>query len=59
MPLVDWLSQFKPLWIAWFCLLFAAILVWTFWPSRRQRLEDYGRIPLADPSAAGDERHGQ
>jgi len=27
---------------------FGGLLVWVFWPSRRQRLEAHGEIPFAD-----------
>jgi cbb3-type cytochrome oxidase subunit 3 len=28
---------------------FAGLLVWVFWPSRRERLEAHGNIPFAEP----------
>ena len=34
------------LWVVWFMVLFTGICVWAFWPSRRARFEDHGRIPL-------------
>ena len=36
------------LWLVWMVLLFVAIVAWTLWPSRKKRLEQYGRIPLDD-----------
>ncbi len=38
----------KPLWMVWLVLVFAAIAAWAFWPSRKQRLEKQGEIPLRD-----------
>jgi cytochrome c oxidase cbb3-type subunit 4 len=35
-------------WVVWFVLLFAGIVAWAFWPSRRSRLEGHGNIPLRD-----------
>ncbi len=42
-------------------LAFSGLLLWVFWPSRRQHLEDQGRIPFADeepgePNANGPRR---
>ncbi len=34
------------LWVVWFMALFMGIVAWAFWPSRRSKLEDHGRIPL-------------
>jgi cytochrome c oxidase cbb3-type subunit 4 len=36
----------RSVWVAWFMLLFIGIVAWAFWPSRRRKLEDLGRIPL-------------
>jgi cytochrome c oxidase cbb3-type subunit 4 len=36
----------RSVWVVWFMLLFIGIVVWAFWPSRRRKLEDLGRIPL-------------
>lgn len=36
------------LWVVWAIVFFVAIVAWTFWPSHKKRLEDYGRIPLDD-----------
>jgi cytochrome c oxidase cbb3-type subunit 4 len=33
-------------WVVWIVLTFVAIVGWTLWPSHKQRLESYGRIPL-------------
>jgi len=35
---------------------FAGLLVWVFWPSRRERLEAHGNIPFAEPFAEPDEK---
>ena len=48
---MDWaaihhfLTQF---WVLWLFIIFAAIVVWTMWPSRKKELEKLGRIPLDD-----------
>ncbi len=33
-------------WNVWFTAVFVGIVVWAFWPKRRERLEQYGSIPL-------------
>lgn len=38
----------RELWLVWFMLLFTGIVVWAFWPSRRQVLQDLANIPLRD-----------
>ncbi|MCS6878407.1 MAG: cbb3-type cytochrome c oxidase subunit 3 [Geminicoccaceae bacterium] len=35
-------------WIVWLVALFVAIVAWTFWPSRKHRLERHARIPFED-----------
>ncbi len=44
------LSEIYPmltsLWNVWFTLLFAGIVAWAFWPSRKSRFEEHARIPL-------------
>ncbi len=35
-------------WVVLVVVIFVAIVGWTFWPSHKKRLEDYGRIPLED-----------
>jgi cbb3-type cytochrome oxidase subunit 3 len=42
----QWL--FSTLWVAWFFILFTAILVWVLRPSRRQTLQAHAQIPLRD-----------
>ncbi len=39
-------SLLSSLWVVWFAALFTGICVWAFWPTRRQRMEEHGRIPL-------------
>ncbi len=36
------------LWVVWFVALFAGIVTWAYWPSKRQALEDNRFIPLRD-----------
>jgi cytochrome c oxidase cbb3-type subunit 4 len=43
--LVEFLRGF---WGIWLMLIFAGIVVWTFWPSRRKELEQQSRIPFKD-----------
>jgi cbb3-type cytochrome oxidase subunit 3 len=38
----------KSLWTLWFFLLFAAIITWVMWPSKRKDWESRGQIPLRD-----------
>lgn len=48
---MDWIAFYaalKTLWVVWFFVLFAGIVVWALWPSRRARLEAHGSIPLRD-----------
>ena len=40
-------------WVVWLAVLFVGVCLWAYWPSRRRRMEKYGRIPLED----GDEEH--
>ena len=35
-------------WVVLMVAIFVAIVVWTFWPSHKKRLEEYGQIPLED-----------
>jgi cbb3-type cytochrome oxidase subunit 3 len=32
--------------IVWVLSVFVLILLWTYWPSRKARIEAHGRIPL-------------
>jgi cytochrome c oxidase cbb3-type subunit 4 len=43
----------KQLWVVWFLLLFAGIVIWAFRPGNRARLEAQGRIPLDDDKDDG------
>lgn len=48
---MDFESIFSLLHSAWVIMvvaIFVAIVAWTLWPSHKERLEDYGRIPLED-----------
>ncbi len=38
----------RQFWVVWLMLLFIAIVVRAFWPSRKAELDAYGRIPLDD-----------
>lgn len=53
----DWLfGLVEPLWLLWLVGLFAALVIWVFWPGRKQQFEQYGRIPLEDET---DHRSGK
>lgn len=57
---MDWAAIYpvlKSLWVVWFAILFVGIVVWAFWPSRRRRLEEHGRIPLRDEDKPAGDRH--
>ena len=38
----------RSFWLLWLVLLFLGIVAWVYWPSRKKRLESYGRIPFQD-----------
>jgi cytochrome c oxidase cbb3-type subunit 4 len=38
----------RSFWLVWLILLFVGIVAWVYWPSHKQRLESFGRIPLQD-----------
>lgn len=38
----------RSLWLVWLILMFLAIVAYVYWPSRKVRLESYGRMPLRD-----------
>jgi len=38
----------KPAWMVLLVVVFAAIAIWAFWPSRKKRLEKEGEIPFHD-----------
>ena len=40
------LSWVYALWLLWLVLLFVGIVAWVFWPGRKRKLEEHGRIPL-------------
>ncbi len=42
----DPIAVLRELWIVWLTLLFLGIVAWTFWPSRKEKLERHGRIPF-------------
>ncbi|MCX8101216.1 MAG: cbb3-type cytochrome c oxidase subunit 3 [Geminicoccaceae bacterium] len=44
----DLLLFLRELWVVWLFLLFVGIVVWTWWPSRKDRLERHARIPFED-----------
>ena len=42
------LAFLKQFWLLWSIALFAGIVAWVYWPSRRQEMEDNARIPFRD-----------
>ncbi|ACI98685.1 MULTISPECIES: CcoQ/FixQ family Cbb3-type cytochrome c oxidase assembly chaperone [Rhodospirillales] len=44
----DFLVLLKQLWIVWFFVLFVGVVVWVYWPTRREGLEQQATIPLRD-----------
>jgi cytochrome c oxidase cbb3-type subunit IV len=38
----------RSLWLLWIVLLFAGIVAWVFWPSRKREMEAHGQIPFKD-----------
>ena len=48
---MDWASLYthvKALWVVWFMLLFVFIVARAYWPSRKDEMEQRGRIPFAE-----------
>jgi cbb3-type cytochrome oxidase subunit 3 len=45
LALVDWLHRYD---IVAMVIVFTLIFAATYWPRRRQTVEQYGRIPLED-----------
>lgn len=35
-------------WVVWLLLVFVGIVAWAYWPTRRKKLEEHGKIPLRD-----------
>ena len=42
----------RQLWVVWLMLLFVGIVAWAYWPRRKKKMEEHGKIPFKD----GDER---
>ena len=38
----------RTFWVVWLMLLFVGLVVWVYWPRRKEELEAHGRIPLHD-----------
>lgn len=41
-------STASMLWVVWFFVLFAGVVVWAFWPNKRKRFSAAAQIPLRD-----------
>lgn len=39
---------FRQFWVVWLLILFAGIVVYVFWPSRKRDYERKGEIPFKD-----------
>ncbi len=48
MDLVDLYMTVRSYWIAWVLMLFIGMIVWVYWPKRRQAMDAHARIPLED-----------
>lgn len=35
-------------WGLWLMILFVGIVAWAYWPGRKKKLEELGRIPFKD-----------
>ena len=46
--MVELYAFVRSLWLVWLILMFLAIVAYVYWPSRKVRLESYGRMPLRD-----------
>jgi cytochrome c oxidase cbb3-type subunit IV len=48
-PTYKMLAEFAQTWgLIYFLVLFAAVLIYAFWPSRKRRFEEAARIALRD-----------
>jgi cbb3-type cytochrome oxidase subunit 3 len=45
MSILQWLGHYS---VVWMVVVFLGIVVSTYWPSRRSKIEQQGRIPLED-----------
>lgn len=52
--MLDLAEALYPVWVMLFMGIFIAIVVWAFWPSRRQkrRMEDHADIPFRNDDDA-------
>ena len=41
------------IWGPWLMIVFVGIVAWAFWPKNKQKMEQYGRIPLDDDEQGG------
>lgn len=46
--MADLYAFVRSLGLVWLILLFLAIVAYVYWPSRKGRLESYGRMPFRD-----------
>ena len=51
MELAEIVAFAQRFWVVWLLALFIGILVWVFWPGRKQEMDRYARIPLDDDGA--------
>lgn len=48
MSILDLYGYASTLWVVWLMAVFVGIIVWAYWPSRKQELESHCDIPLRD-----------
>ena len=48
-PIYRALAEFAQTWgLAYFVTVFVLVIAYALWPSRKQRFEQHGRIPLSE-----------
>jgi cbb3-type cytochrome oxidase subunit 3 len=48
----DWIRGF---WMVWLFLAFMAGVVWIYWPTRRQEMEQHARSPFRSDDEGSDD----
>lgn len=39
---------FRSLWVVWMMSLFLGIIAWSYWPKRKDKLQNHADIPLRE-----------
>ena len=42
----DFYEFVRSLWVVWLMLIFLGIVAWAYWPKRKKKLEEHGKIPF-------------